>query len=89
MLPKRLHARAWDHPTVEPVTIERLSRWRLNALVVDIAVVGPTLYYLERICAGSGARLVVCTGPFVGRPAPSAAAARVDAWITKPCHPRS
>jgi len=41
VLAKRLHARAWDHRNLSsPVTIEALISMRLNALVVDIAVVG-------------------------------------------------
>jgi DNA-binding response OmpR family regulator len=62
---------------------------RLNALVLDLAVIGPDGWdYLERVCARlSGLAVIVCTGP-------SSVAQRVrglrmgaDAWMTKPCHP--
>ena len=61
---------------------------RLNALVVDLAVLGPGSWeYLERVCARlPGLAVIVCTGP-------SSVAQRVrglrlgaDAWMTKPCH---
>jgi DNA-binding response OmpR family regulator len=62
---------------------------RLNALVLDLAILGPTGWgYLEQVCARlPGLAVVVCTGP-------SSVAQRVrglrlgaDAWVTKPCHP--
>jgi DNA-binding response OmpR family regulator len=61
---------------------------RLNALVVDLAILGPTGWsYLEQVCARlPSMAIVVCTGP-------SSVAQRVrglrlgaDAWVTKPCH---
>jgi DNA-binding response OmpR family regulator len=61
---------------------------RLNALVVDLAVLGPGGWgYLERVCSGlPGLAVIVCTGP-------SSVAQRVrglrlgaDAWVSKPCH---
>ncbi len=71
-----------------PATIDTLVAMRLNALVVDLAVLGPAGWeYLERVCARlPGLAVIVCTGP-------SSVAQRVrglrlgaDAWITKPCH---
>ncbi len=70
------------------VTPEALVAMRLNALVVDLAVVGPGSWdYLERVRARlPGLAVVICTGP-------SSVAQRVrglrlgaDAWMTKPCH---
>ena len=70
------------------VTPEALVAMRLNALVVDLAVVGPGSWdYLERVCARlPGLAVIICTGP-------SSVAQRVrglrlgaDAWMTKPCH---
>jgi len=90
VLAKRLQALGWDHRTLSnPVTPDALVAMRLNALVVDLAIVGPDSWdYLERICNRlPGLAVVVCT-------APSSVAQRVrglrlgaDAWITKPCHP--
>jgi DNA-binding response OmpR family regulator len=71
-----------------PATAEALVAMRLNALVVDLAVLGPAGWeYLERVCSRlPGLAVIVCTGP-------SSVAQRVrglrlgaDAWVTKPCH---
>jgi DNA-binding response OmpR family regulator len=90
VLAKRLHALGWDHRTLSsPVTADALVAMRLNALVLDVSVVGPDSWeYLERISSRlPGLAVVVCTGP-------SSVAQRVrglrlgaDAWVTKPCHP--
>ena len=90
VLAKRLHTLGWDHRTLSsPVTPDALVGMRLNALVLDLTVVGPDSWeYLERICNRlPGLAVVICTGP-------SSVAQRVrglrlgaDAWITKPCHP--
>jgi DNA-binding response OmpR family regulator len=90
VLAKRLHAHGWDHRTLSsPVTADALVAMRLNALVLDVSLVGPDSWdYLERICNRlPSLAVIVCTGP-------SSVAQRVrglrlgtDAWITKPCHP--
>jgi DNA-binding response OmpR family regulator len=90
VLAKRLNTLGWDHRALSsPVTIEALISMRLNALVLDLTVVGPDSWdYLERTCNRlPGLAVIVCTGP-------SSVAQRVrglrlgaDAWITKPCHP--
>src|SRR5664279_3797262 len=69
-------------------TVEALVAMRLNAIVIDLAVLGPSGWeYLERVCTRiPGLAVIVCTGP-------SSVAQRVrglrlgaDAWVTKPCH---
>jgi DNA-binding response OmpR family regulator len=90
VLANRLDALGWDHRNLSSaVTAEALVAMRLNALVLDVAVLGPGSWeYLERVCARlPGLAVIVCTGP-------SSVAQRVrglrigaDAWITKPCHP--
>jgi DNA-binding response OmpR family regulator len=90
VLSKRLGPLGWDHRALaNPVTVEALVAMRLNALVVDVAVLGPDSWeYIERVCARLPAlAVIVCTGP-------SSVAQRVrglrlgcDAWVTKPCHP--
>ncbi|MDE3130506.1 MAG: response regulator transcription factor, partial [Acidobacteriota bacterium] len=82
-------ALGWEHRTVSsPITPEALVTLRLNALILDVAVLGPSSWeYLERVCARlPGLPVVICTGP-------SSVAQRVrglrlgaDAWVTKPCH---
>ncbi len=89
VLANRLDALGWEHGVLStPPTIERLVAMRLNALVIDMAVIGPGSWeYLERACARlPSLAVIVCT-------APSSVAQRVrglrlgaDAWMTKPCH---
>jgi DNA-binding response OmpR family regulator len=87
---KRLQARGHDYRVLgSPVTPEALVSMRLNALVVDLSIVGQECWeYLEKICGRlPSLAVIVCTGP-------SSVAQRVrglrlgaDAWVTKPCHP--
>lgn len=89
VLSNRLEALGWDlRGLSSAVTIDALVSMRLNALVVDLAVLGPGSWeYLERVCGRlPGLAVIVCTGP-------SSVAQRVrglrlgaDAWMTKPCH---
>ena len=90
VLANRLGALGCEHRALStPATVETLVTMRLNALVLDLAVVGPDSWdYLERVCGRlPGLAVIVCTGP-------SSVAQRVrglrlgaDAWMTKPCHP--
>ncbi len=89
VLSNRLETLGWDLRALSsPVTAEALIAMRLNALVLDVAILGPGSWeYLERVCARlPGLAVIVCTGP-------SSVAQRVrglrlgaDAWMTKPCH---
>ena len=90
VLVKRFEARGCDYRILStPVMPDTLVTMRLNALVIDLSIVGPESWdYLERICSRlPGLAVVICTGP-------SSVAQRVrglrlggDAWVTKPCHP--
>jgi len=89
VLSNRLDTLGWELRALSSaVTPDALVSMRRNALVVDLAVLGPGSWeYLERVCLRlPGLAVVVCTGP-------SSVAQRVrglrlgaDAWITKPCH---
>jgi DNA-binding response OmpR family regulator len=89
VLSNRLDAAGWEHRALPaPVSPDALVAMRLNALVLDLAVIGPGRWeYLEQVCARlPNLAVIVCT-------APSSVAQRVrglrlgaDAWITKPCH---
>jgi DNA-binding response OmpR family regulator len=89
VLSNRLDALGWEHRSLAgPVSPDALVAMRLNALVLDVAMIGPSSWeYLERTCARlPGLAVIVCTGP-------SSVAQRVrglrlgaDAWMTKPCH---
>src|ERR671930_2467219 len=90
VLIKRLDAVGWQHRVLaSPVPLDTVVAMRLNAVVVDLATLGPQGWsYLERLCTTlPGLGVIVCTGP-------SSVAQRVrglrlgaDDWVTKPCHP--
>ncbi len=89
VLSNRLAALGGEYRSLAaPASTDALVAMRLNALVIDLAVLGPGGWdYLERICARlPGMAVIVCTGQ-------SSVAQRVrglrlgaDAWVTKPCH---
>ena len=89
-LGNRLQAAGWVHRMLaSPVPFDALAAMRLNAVVVDLAVLGPQGWsYLEQLCASiPHLGVVVCT-------AQSSVAQRVrglrlgaDDWVSKPCHP--
>jgi DNA-binding response OmpR family regulator len=89
VMANRLDSLGWDQRMLSSaVTPDALVAMRLNALVLDVAILGPSSWeYLERVCTRlPGLAVIVCTGP-------SSVAQRVrglrigaDAWITKPCH---
>jgi DNA-binding response OmpR family regulator len=90
VLANRLEGLGWEYRALpSPVSPDALVTMRLNALVIDLAVVAEGGWeYLERVCGRlPGLAVIVCT-------APSSVAQRVrglrlgaDAWMTKPCHP--
>jgi DNA-binding response OmpR family regulator len=62
---------------------------RVNALVVDLALLGPGGWeFLERVAAAlPGMGLIVCTGPTSVSQRVRGLRAGADDWVTKPCHP--
>jgi DNA-binding response OmpR family regulator len=90
VLTKRLDGAGWQHRVLaSPVPLDVMVSMRLNAVVLDLAVLGPQAWtYLEKLCARlPHLGVVVCTGQ-------SSVAQRVrglrlgaDDWVTKPCHP--
>jgi DNA-binding response OmpR family regulator len=90
VLSKRLEGAGWQYRVLaSPVPLDAIVAMRLNALVIDLAVLGPQGWnYLEKLCGRMpGLGVIVCTGP-------SSVAQRVrglrmgaDDWVTKPCHP--
>src|SRR4051812_7222518 len=89
-LGNRLQGAGWVHRVLaSPVPFDALAAMRLNAVVLDLAILGPHGWsYLERMCSQlPDVGVVVCTGP-------SSVAQRVrglrlgaDDWVSKPCHP--
>ncbi len=90
VLSKRLEGAGWQYRVLaSPVPLDAIVAMRLNAIVLDLEVLGPQGWnYLEKLCARlPGLGVVVCTGR-------SSVAQRVrglrlgaDDWLTKPCHP--
>src|SRR3954464_10421793 len=90
VLSKRLQGAGWQYRVLaSPVPLDAVIAMRLNAVIIDLAVLGPQGWnYLEKLCARlPGLGVVVCTGQ-------SSVAQRVrglrlgaDDWVTKPCHP--
>jgi DNA-binding response OmpR family regulator len=62
---------------------------RVNALVVDLSLMGPRSWeFLERVTAAlPGMGVVVCTGRTSVSQRVRGLRAGADDWITKPCHP--
>ena len=90
VLARRLAAVGWQHRVLgSAVRTEELVAMRLNALLVDLGVLGPAGWeYLEAVCRElPELGVIVCSGP-------STVAQRVRAlrlgagdWIGKPCYP--
>ena len=90
VLTKRLEGMGWQYRVLGSAPrVEDLVAMRLNALVVDLGMLGPDAWgFLDRVCnALPGMGVIVCTGR-------SSVAQRVrglrlgaDDWLTKPCHP--
>ena len=90
VLAKRLDAAGWEHRiSGRELPVRSLVSMRLQALVVNLAVLGPGAWdYLEEVCRElPGMAVLVVTGQ-------SSVAQRVrglrlgaDDWVTKPCHP--
>jgi DNA-binding response OmpR family regulator len=90
VLAKRMEGMGWQYRALTSAPLaDELVAMRLNALVVDLTLLGPRAWdFLEEVCeALPGLAVVVCTGR-------SSVAQRVrglrlgaDDWVTKPCHP--
>jgi DNA-binding response OmpR family regulator len=90
VLVKRMEGMGWQYRSLTSAPpVDELVAMRLNALVVDLALLGPRAWdFLEEVSeALPGLAVIVCTGQ-------SSVAQRVrglrlgaDDWVTKPCHP--
>src|SRR3954447_12731262 len=90
VLTKRLERLAWEHRVLaSAVPVDTVVAMRLNAIVVDLAVLGPQAWtYLERLCARlPHLAVVVCTGQSTVAQRVRGLRLGADDWLTKPCHP--
>src|SRR4051795_1864070 len=90
VLANRLEGMGWNFRTLAaPVPPEELVSMRLNALVVDLSLLGPRAWdYLERVCeAVPGLGIVVCCERSTVAQRVRGLRLGADDWIGKPCHP--
>jgi DNA-binding response OmpR family regulator len=87
---KRLEGHGWEYRVLGSVPrVEDLVSMRLNALVVDLTMLGPEAWdYLERVCTAlPGMGVIVCTGRTSVAQRVRGLRLGADDWLTKPCHP--
>ncbi|HEU4657254.1 MAG TPA: response regulator transcription factor [Capillimicrobium sp.] len=90
VLGKRLDRLGWQHRVLaSPVTSDELVSMRVQAIVVDLALLGPQAWeWLERTCSAlPGLGVVVCTGQSTVAQRVRGLRLGADDWVGKPCHP--
>jgi DNA-binding response OmpR family regulator len=90
VLGNRLEAAGWQHRTLaSPVPAEELVAMKLDAIVIDLRVLGADAWeYLERVCGMlPELGVVVCTPPAKVAQRVRGLRLGADDWISKPCHP--
>jgi DNA-binding response OmpR family regulator len=90
VLVKRAGDLGWQYRCLEaPPPVDEFVAMRVNALVVDLALLGPGGWeFLERVAAAlPGMGLIVCTGPTSVSQRVRGLRTGADDWVTKPCHP--
>jgi DNA-binding response OmpR family regulator len=90
VLAKRLEAAGWEHRVLSStVPPEELIAMKLNALVVDLSLLGPIGWeFLERVCGmlPDLGVVIVSQGSTVAQRV-RALRLGADDWVSKPCHP--
>ncbi|CAN5486823.1 response regulator transcription factor [soil metagenome] len=90
VLVNRLEGVGWQYRRLEAAPrVEEFVAMRVNALVVDLALLGPGAWdFLERLSAAMpGLGVVVCTGRSTVAQRVRGLRLGADDWVTKPCHP--
>ena len=90
VLGKRLERMGWEHRILgRAVPVDAIVAMRVNAVVVDLAILGPGAWdELDKLCrALPGLGVVVCTGQSTVAQRVRALRMGADDWLTKPCHP--
>jgi DNA-binding response OmpR family regulator len=90
VLAKRLETMNWQFRALDaPVPPHELVPMRLNALVIDVALLGPRAWeYIEQVGDGiPGLGVIVCTQQSTVAQRVRGLRLGADDWVTKPCHP--
>ena len=90
VLAKRLENMGWQFRALEaPVPPHELVAMRLNALVIDVGILGPRAWdYIQQVGEGiPGLGLVVCTERSTVAQRVRGLRLGADDWVAKPCHP--
>jgi DNA-binding response OmpR family regulator len=90
VLTKRLEASGWQHRVLATaVAPEELVAMKLNAIVIDLSILGEGGWdYLERVCGMlPELGVVVCTGKSTVAQRVRGLRLGADDWVAKPCHP--
>jgi DNA-binding response OmpR family regulator len=90
VLAKRLERLGWKHRVLSPrATAKTLGSMEVDALVVDLAILGPQRWkWLARLCEQRpDVRVIVCTGASTAAERVCALRLGADDWLSKPCHP--
>ena len=90
VLVKRASDLGWQYRCLEaPPRTEEFIAMRVNALVVDLALLGPGAWeFIERVSTAlPGLGVVVCTGRSTVAQRVRGLRPGADDWVTKPCHP--
>ena len=89
-LGKRLERLGWEGRILAGAApVDTLVAMRLNAVVVDLTVLGGQAWeYLDKLCSAlPGLGVVVCTGQSTVVQRVRGLRLGADDWLTKPCHP--
>jgi DNA-binding response OmpR family regulator len=87
---KRLERLGHEHHILSSTTSpEAIAAMRVNALIVNLAIIGPKCWdWLERLCRlKHNLSIVVCTRSSTATQRIRALRLGADDWIGKPCHP--
>ncbi len=90
VLDKRLERLGWERRVLaSSISPQAIVPMRLSAVIVDLAVLGPSCWeWLERVCGElPELPVVVCTGSSTVAQRVRGLRIGADDWLTKPCHP--